>query len=305
MKKIVTSLRYVSFLGLAATVLGTVVALTVRDRSQLASVVFYSTPWLARLIASLAAFIFLSRQRIASAAALLCFFIAAFHGWESHRSDLPPERVPENALHVTFWNAARRLYKRPDLWRLQGEADVSALVETGPFTDPQFKAFQAINTGQQWKRLDPETTIGVRGKILSYQDLGIPGRLRCHRLQVSIPSKGEFTIVVVDIRSKVTISREIALRKVLQSVRGNPRCIILGDFNTPSESCFLDDWRADGLTLANDGPRQGFRETWPYGLPLLTLDQVWTGTALKSISAIQSRPGYDHDRLELQFIENH
>ena len=85
---------------------------------------------------------------------------------------------------------------------------------------------------------------------------------------------------------------------ILAAARDDPRAIVLGDFNTPPETRWCGDWQGT-LTLANNGPHRGFRETWAFGLPLLTLDQIWLGKGWQAIWTEHSRHGSDHARVRV------
>jgi endonuclease/exonuclease/phosphatase (EEP) superfamily protein YafD len=50
----------------------------------------------------------------------------------------------------------------------------------------------------------------------------------------------------------------------------------MGDFNTPSESVHYETFRQH-MNDALDTAGTGFRETWFWGLPLLSLDHIWLG----------------------------
>jgi endonuclease/exonuclease/phosphatase family metal-dependent hydrolase len=140
----------------------------------------------------------------------------------------------------------------------------------------------------------------VRGRILSHESLGVHDRFRCHRVRVAVHGHGELTVVVADVRSQPWISRGPALATILRAAADDPRAIILGDFNTPPESAWFRAWEARGFSLANDGPRHGFRETWAYGLPLWTLDHIWTAPGWTTLHADQSRHGSDHSRVRVR-----
>jgi hypothetical protein len=43
----------------------------------------------------------------------------------------------------------------------------------------------------------------------------------------------------------------------------------------------------------------GFRETWPYGIPLWTLDQIWTGPGWETLTAGHARYGSDHAKVNV------
>jgi hypothetical protein len=68
--------------------------------------------------------------------------------------------------------------------------------------------------------------------------------------------------------------REPQIRLLAAAARGRRRTLVMGDFNTPLESTQLESMRENFLE-AREGPHRGFRETWFYNLPLLSLDQIW------------------------------
>jgi hypothetical protein len=300
MKSIAAIVRNAAFAAIVCTTIATLLSITFKDRWPVLSVLYYATPWLLRLLAAFIALAFFPKRKSVRAMAAVCIFTAGLQGWESYRHDEKPAPDEINkALRVSFWNGARSFSREPEYWPVHGNADLIAMVETGPFRFRDWKPFQATRPDCQWRRLDEGMLIGVRGKILSAEELGVKDRFRCHRLLVSVPGQGEFHVVVIDMRSSAWLNREPSLKKILAAARGDPRCIVLGDFNTPAQSYWLDEWRQNGLSLANDGARQGFRETWAYGLPLMTLDQIWTGGDWRSIAAGVSRPAHDHSRVEV------
>jgi hypothetical protein len=200
-------------------------------------------------------------------------------------------------MKVSVWNAARRLAANEAAWPALAEADISAVVEAGDFSAEKWSRFQASSPGHTWLRLDASMMIGVRGRILDHEAAGVHDLYRCHRVTVSVPGRGTFPVVVADLRSQPWLPREPALRGVLAAAGDDPRAIVLGDFNTPPEARGFRGWRERGLVLANDAPRRGFRETWAYGLPLLTLDQLWLAGGWRVISAEKSHLGSDHARV--------
>ena len=173
--------------------------------------------------------------------------------------------------------------------------EVTAIVEAGDFTPEKWQDFATATAGMEWRRFGG-TMLGVRGKILFHESLGVEDLYRCYRCRVSLPQHGEFTVVVVDIRSQPWLPREKSMADILAAAKDDPRVIVLGDFNTPPETKWCRDWQPT-LTLANNGPRRGFRETWAFGAPLLTLDQIWLGKGWKAVWTEHTRHGSDHARV--------
>jgi len=263
-----------------------------RDGNAITATLFFGTPWLLRLIAGVLAVSMLKHWGFRLMAAT-CALVSLLEGCHSWRLDELPA-TSAAAFTASVWNAGRHLGQNPAAWPAVGQADLSAVIECGSFSADEWQRFTAANPDHEWRRFDASTMLGVRGKILSHESLGVHDLFRCHRVKVMLPRHGELTVVVVDVRSQPWLSREPSLAGILKAAAGDPRTVILGDFNTPPESKWFRPWREQGFVLANDGPRRGFRETWAYGLPLLTLDHIWLGAGWKALRTDRSRHGSDH-----------
>ena len=285
-------LRAVAAAGLLLAWLG--LACRGRDGSVVAATIYYGTPWLLRLLASLFAVVVLRHWGFRLMAAT-CLLVSALEAWQSFRLDTVPADVADS-LRASIYNAGRTLESDPGTWPALADADISAVVESGDFTPESWLRFTAATPGLEWKRFGG-TMLGVRGKILSSESLGIHDRYRCYRTRVSLSGHDEFAVIVVDVRSQPWLSRDQAMSGVLDAAGADPKVIVLGDFNTPPESKWYRRWDPK-LTLANNAPRRGFRETWAFGLPLLTLDQIWIGRGWHSAWVEHSRHGSDHARVE-------
>lgn len=266
-----------------------------RDSTVAAAVIYYATPWLLRLIAGAFALLVLKHWGFRLMAAT-CLLVSLLEGWHSFRRDELPALVPGD-LRASIYNAGRTLETDQDTWPALADTEVTAVVETGDFTGDAWQRFAAATPGMEWKRFGG-TMLGVRGQILSSESLGIRDRYKCYRARVSLPIHGQFTVVVVDVESSPAIPRGQAMAGVLAAATDDPRVIVLGDFNTPPESRWYQGW-SPTLSLANDGPRRGFRETWAYGLPLLTLDQIWTGSLWQTVRTEQIRHRSDHAQIKV------
>ena len=282
-------LRAVATAGLAIAWVG--LLCRGKDGTAVTATLFYATPWLLRLMAGVLAASVLKHWGF-RLMAVTCVVVSLFEGWQSWGRD--NMAIWEDAITASVWNAGRDLDGNPSAWSAVGDADISAVIECGNFSEDEWKRFTEANPGHDWQRFDTSTMLGVRGKILSHESLGVHDLFRCNRVKVMLPHRGEMTVIVVDVRSQPWISREPSLTGILKVAAGDPNTIILGDFNTPPESKWFRAWRERGLVLADDAPRRGFRETWAYGVPLLTLDHVWIGPRWKALWTDRSRHGSDH-----------
>jgi endonuclease/exonuclease/phosphatase family metal-dependent hydrolase len=284
-------LRWIAVAGLLLAWLG--IVFRGRDGWVIAATIYYATPWLLRLLAGLLAVVVLKHWGLRLMAAT-CLLVSAVEGWQSLRFDELPDAV-DGELLVSIYNAGRTLERDPESWPVLGNTDLTAVVESGDFTEEAWGSFLAATPGMNWQRFGG-TMLGVKGKILSHESLGVHDSYRCYRARVKLPEHGEMTVVVADVRSQPWLLRDQAMAGILRAAAGDPKVVVLGDFNTPPGSMWYEDWHSS-LALANDGQRSGFRETWVFGLPLLTLDQVWIGSAWKPLWTDQTRHGSDHSRV--------
>ena len=94
----------------------------------------------------------------------------------------------------------------------------------------------------------------------------------------------EFPVVVADVHPHPFHWRKGQLDDALSHTQGRPDALLMGDFNTPLESALLKGYR-EQFTNALEVAGQGFKETWPVGLPLLSLDHLWLGHAWEAVEA--------------------
>jgi endonuclease/exonuclease/phosphatase (EEP) superfamily protein YafD len=180
------------------------------------------------------------------------------------------------------WNVGH-----PD-WRLGGvlswlrkqDADVICIAEAEP---------DEKQTIDRWRAAFPEYVIQqaplnllclVRGEVLDSEtgELGPHSNYALHRIRV----RGrELQVLQVDLIAKVTRSRREPIARLTEiASRAGGNVIVAGDFNTPRDSFHLAPLRAE-FTNAFEGTGRGFIETWPFNLPVLSLDQVWLGARLR------------------------
>lgn len=292
------ALKAMAACGLVVAVAGTLVEITAKDRWLATAVLYYATPWLLRGLAGLAACILWWRFRPIRWIALIVAISALVQGAISFRFHPATGPYPAGTVTAAVWNTGHVFRTDRTLWPAAGETDVCAVLETGRFTEDEWAAFCTTNPGESWRRLEGGVALGVKGDILNCEPLHHPkDPFRAFHATVRLPGRGQFCVIVVDVRSEPWFSREPVFAAIRAAAGDDPRCIILGDFNTPCESLWLEKWKSSGLSLANDGPGRGVRETWPYGVPLWTLDQAWTGSGWNCLKVAHRRFGSDHAKV--------
>jgi hypothetical protein len=129
----------------------------------------------------------------------------------------------------------------------------------------------------------------------------------------SSATKGHVTIVhfstnninfyAVDIYASVKFFRKPMLKNVLSRIKTNDKTIILGDFNTPYESIFFKNFKKN-YSHAFTKKGNGFRETWFWNIPLLSLDHIWVSPDLEILKTEKiSTTESDHYMLRM-YLKN-
>jgi hypothetical protein len=288
--------------GGSALILATasaVCALTIRDAIVPSSVIFFGVPWLLRI--GLLGIAWLLLRPISKK--LLLWIVVLLTGSliEGSRSFQwsPPPPASAGSFKVTLWNTGRNLWKMPREWPalVEPETKLVVLIEAGPLPDDVWQRFIATHPDLTWEKLEGGIVVGVRGRLLDTTAFGDAGRFRCHRVKVQIEGT-DYSVFAIDIPSQPWLLREPYLDRI-RSVADYERCLILGDFNTPPNARGFDAWK-NHFSLANDSGRQGFQETWLYGLPVLTLDQLWLSEDLRNLSTTKT-PTLRSDHVRMTF----
>lgn len=84
----------------------------------------------------------------------------------------------------------------------------------------------------------------------------------------------------VDVTGSSDVPRSWELSFVNKQIKETLNTVVLGDFNTPYESSYLKQLKTN-FNQAFNKKGNGFRETWFYNLPILSLDHIWVSKDLK------------------------
>ncbi|MEN6627955.1 MAG: endonuclease/exonuclease/phosphatase family protein [Candidatus Sumerlaeia bacterium] len=268
----------IAFLGLAA--LGLLVRLTVRDRVPVVSVFYYALPAVVQAALVIVAGASWGLRRKWRLAAPCAIGAAALLAWWHHGVFYANAATPAAGPRIVFWNIAR------------GAMGVDAIVARIRREDPDVIAFaeaaRVDNTGF-WARQFPGYCVSnchggliviARGTISGEQYKRFDNA-RC--LTVRIETAGlTFRLAVADVMSNPLQSRGVPLGQLYEFSTAWPDAplVVVGDFNTPADSVFFDSWR-EKMNHGFEQAGQGCFASWPIPLPVIAIDQVWVGRALK------------------------
>lgn len=282
--------------GWLVLIAGLLLHLTVRDRVDYLATVFYALPLpvLAGLSFALSAWTRWRRATLALTLAIVGVWCA--RSWS--RNEPKPAAAGAPTFSALYWNLGRPETPSADLIDLvtRLQPDVVGCGEPG-------KDFMQHGAGYEKALPGYACHLMPRGLfVLSRWPLRMRGRGRLAEtgafayFDVSAP-QGLVRLVLIDVYADPLMPRKPSLDESLGFAENNPHCIIMGDFNTPMESMWFAPYRAQLQDAFTAGGR-GFRETWFWHLPVLSLDHIWVGKEWRVLETQKiSRWSSDHTAL--------
>ena len=286
MKKLIVALK-------AIIIVGIIIHFTIKDTILLSALVFYASPLPVLIVSTLfVAFITKKYSRIISIIISLCLtFIWIKQSYVYNTTDFEKQ-----GFEIVFWNAFHdRNFE--DAFEVNGNIpDVLVLVESSS---------EALNTIKQ-KYSDYYFHISI-------EEIGIFSKTPIEIGEEKIGEENStfldfktngLNFYVVDVSAGVFKSRKKSMKFVNSNIIKKDKTIVLGDFNTPYESVHFSSLK-DHFIHAFTKKGNGFRETWFWNIPLLSLDHIWVSKDLE-INKVEKINTFKSDHAMLRmFIENY
>lgn len=187
------------------------------------------------------------------------------------------EPTKESDIEIVFWNATHKREFRHVFDNLENTPDVVVLVE---YHAEELEAFKLKypNFFFYWH---DESEIGIFSKsAIKIKDICIDE----DETVVINFTTNNLNFYAVDIAASFNMYRKDQVEFVSNVIKITNKTIILGDFNTPLESKFLKAIKTNFNHVLNK-KGNGFRETWFWNIPLLSLDHIWVSKDLDIIDA--------------------
>lgn len=260
---------------------GIALHLTVRDGIDRLAIVFYV---LALPVLFLLACLLAVKQKCARVLALGLFVWWSVHSWCWHAKPPLTPRLP-GEVRVLFWNLNRPDVPSERLKELVKGFDPDVI----GCTEPSRKGRLPVMA--DWQALLPAYRAGpginelmwfTRGTPLTEKTARLAGLGSFAEVQFSFQNK-VLRVGFVDVWADPRLPRTAQLNDAFAHVGNDQDAIVIGDFNTPADSVHFNAWREAGFQDSFKEAGRGWRETWFYGLPVLSIDHVWAGRDWKVI----------------------
>ncbi len=274
-----------------------------KDRLRITSTVFYATP-LPVIIGLSCVCLYIDRQnkKLLFGLGIVTLALIAYWPAVSYKTQ-GVQNTPQKPLKVMLWNIGYpKDHPNSKLIRYidQISADIVGIIELGDITNQAMEEYRSALQNYSIHNFGHEMLILTKGKIRSFRYQKISFQNKYDDIEIELNEK-IYHVILSDIISNPFASREKPIQTILGVPQSNERLIIMGDFNTPYDSVFFDGYKHK-LHNAFRSAGSGFSETWPYGIPLLQLDHIWTSPDLKPLR-VTKRYDFmtDHALLEADF----
>lgn len=275
--------------GWAALGLGLLLQFGLKDRVFGLRLLFYAMPKPCLLGLALLLLVWPGAKIPARGWAALAAAVLALSWFSvSWRSEPPPvsDRNGSEEVRILFWNLCRPSGLHPGMVEMVKEFQphIAAFVEPGEKNmEENCRTYESMLPGYQAAWM-PRGILWLSRVPSRYRERGkLEGSGAFARFEVNGLGPS-FAVVVADVYPHPLHWRKGQLEEVLTHAQGRGDAILVGDFNTPLESALLDGYRKH-FTNALEAAGTGFKETWPLGLPLLSLDHLWLGPEWEVVEA--------------------
>ena len=275
----------------ACASVGLLIRFTVKDRWPVADLLFYALPLpvIACLLLAAGA---LSPRRGSLVGRVACFGGSAVLAglWLTQNFFHHPCRQAASDFRVLEWNLGHgRGGWDPMVAAIRREeATVIGLVEAQTRGPNPVRFWRAKFPDHEVRAPGKGLILLVKGEIESIRSEEFGIRSRVSVAEVKIGGR-PLRVVLVDLEANWLSRREPLIERVraaAEAPAGRP-VLILGDFNTPGDSVWFDRLRRDYDNVF-EVAGEGIAGTWPFHLPLLALDHLWTSKALRPVCAGKS-----------------
>lgn len=249
-----------------------IIHFVLKESSYLASLYFYTFPLPIIILIVLILSIFIKKRKYHLILAGILLLVWLGRSFRIHIAD----DFKETDLEVVFWNASHDRNFEEAFNVNGGVPDVLVLVEHGEF---QVKEFQQKYPNYNFYRsvrgisifsktpmkIIYETTSKYQSNFINFETQGV-------------------NFYAVDVSASIDVPREWELGFVNTLIQETKNTVVLGDFNVPYESMYFDNIKAN-FNHAFTEKGNGFRETWFWNIPLLSLDHIWVSKDLEILKA--------------------
>ena len=271
--------RFVKLGLIGLLILGTIFNFTLKDSYYISGILFYALPLpILVLLSVLLTSLYRERRKLFVVFLMVTITLVSF--W-IHQSYMVTGPSGKGDMQVAFWNAAKHNNFEDAREILEEiETDILVMVEYDQTDKKSIRSIEADNPEYHFELI--EGKIGIMSKfpfkieaIRHYENYSLSVVF-----SIRTEDKKRLKVAAVDVGANPFHSRKQILDEALSEVKEHECDIVVGDFNTPLRSVFFSPYK-QRFQHAFSAGGSGFVETWPYGIPLLSIDHFWISKEMK------------------------
>lgn len=249
-------------------IVAVIIHFTVKDYFYASAIIFYAFPL--PIIMLLTSFSIIVNKKWRKISMLFLLVLSVIWYFKSYVSN--HNHTSKNGLEIVVWNAGHNQSFEEAFLENKRIPDVLVLIECN------LKSIQKTqNTYPNYYFHLSEEEIG----IFSRTPLKIISEVTSETNSTVLKfSTNNIIFYAVDLTAEIFNSRKEELQFVYANIEYHNNSVVLGDFNTPLESIYFEDFK-NNYNHAFSVKGKGFKETWFWNLPLLSLDHIWVSHNLK------------------------
>jgi len=209
---------------------------------------------------------------------LIAHWLYSYYGFKT-------KPVSSENQHILFWNIDNRKFLPREAIREKittYDPEIMTFSEIKKLGMTEIKYLKEQFPQYQFRMLQGYMMLAVKGEIISIEYTKLKTISKFNLAKVIIDGNHR-TLLIADIGVvRRYYNRWQDLEIILQHGLENNADMIYGDFNTPYESYHFNAYRESYKSFHD--VNEGFAASWPKGLPLFELDQIWATPSITPIS---------------------
>lgn len=238
------------------------------------SIVFYAFPLPILIVTALGLVVLFFRRKQYRLTLMITALLLTFIWWKNYYFETETKHQ-QKISKLLYWNLAKRS-QLPIAYISekvnQHQPEILAFVEAPHTTLKNLDALKKALPNYSFKTLDGAMLIAAKGDI-ELLDFDLEeDNYKINLLKIKTNTLN-LKLILTDLTANVFVNKEIPLSFVSNSAKTNDVDIIVGDFNTPYESVYFDEYKQNFTSFHTYN--NGLTATWPLGIPLFEIDHMW------------------------------
>ncbi len=252
-------------------VISILIYFTAKDYFYWSSIIFYAFPLPVIFGISVLLFLLKRKCRFKIMYFMISFFLGFF--WIVNSYCFNDFEFIGESPEIVFWNAAKKRNFKEAFVVSESLPDVLVMVEYDQTDKENINTIKSKYKNYYFSIVRGKIGVFSKEKIENVRAIEMKHNSFMVYFNTRILGK-DYNFYAVDITANIKYFRKPMLDEAYRNIKTTKNTIVLGDFNTPYESVHFKNYKTN-FSHAFSEKGHGFRETWQWNLPLLSIDHIW------------------------------